>query len=242
MFLTVGGWRGLQGGVQPALRERTCENVVRFSQIAEGECDVWIVLVDHRRDAQHSARMRAFWQERGIKRFLPYAVINRGGALHGGAMPPEEMPETARARSMIREHGVTLRCGVPFAHPFIGYDGQYYLCSSDWQKQTPMGSVFDYTFLDVMRTKLELVESRQPVCKSCSHDPLNRLADALRDLATGDSTSAETDAHFDAPIEEGRLVDDHVSTLLVDTPHAYRSRGERSFRLLRSEPPVGFGP
>ena len=218
MFLNVGDVGADYEAVYSLPFERTCENVVRFSQIAEGECDVWIVLVDHRRDAQHSARMRAFWKERGIKRFLPYAVINRGGALHGDAMQREEMPETARARSMMQDHGVTLRCGVPFEHPFIGYDGQYYLCSSDWRKQTPMGSVFDHTFLDVMRAKLELVESRQPVCKSCSHDPLNRLADALRDLANGDSTSAETDAHFDAAIEKGRLVDDHVSTLLLEAP------------------------
>jgi MoaA/NifB/PqqE/SkfB family radical SAM enzyme len=196
--------------------ERTCENVVRFSEMAEGSCDIWIVLVDHHRDTEHIARMKAFWRKHGIKRFLPYDVINRGGALHVDGMHPETMPETAQARSMMHDHGITLRCGVPFQHPFIGYDGQYYLCSSDWKKQTPMGSVFDRTFLEVMRAKLELVESRRPVCESCSLDPLNRLAAALRDLATGESTSTETDARFDVEIEKARLVDDQVSTLLVD--------------------------
>ncbi len=196
--------------------ERTCENVVRFSELAGGECDVWVVLVDHRRDAEHSDRMKAFWRERGIKRFLPYAVINRGGALHVDAMQYDEMPEIDQARSLIHDQDITLRCGVPFEHPFIGYDGQYYLCSSDWKKQTPMGSVFDHTFLDVVRAKLEFVESRQPVCRSCGHDPLNGLAEGLRDLAAGDSTRAEMEARFVAASERARLVDEQVSSLLVD--------------------------
>jgi MoaA/NifB/PqqE/SkfB family radical SAM enzyme len=218
MYFNVGDVDADYEAVYSLPFERTCENVVRFSEIAGDDCDVWIVLVDHHRDAEHSARMRDFWRERGIKRFLPYAVINRGGALQLHDMQYEEMPETVRARSVLQANGVTLRCGVPFEHPFIGYDGQYYLCSSDWKKQTPMGSVFDHTFLEVMQAKLDLVDSREPVCKSCGHDPTNQLADAVRDLATGDSTSAETAARFAAASEKARLVDQHVSTLLADSP------------------------
>jgi len=198
--------------------ERTCENVVRFAELAGEACDVWIVLVDHRRDVEHTARMKAFWNERGIVRFMSYEVINRGGALHVDGMRFGRMPEIALARSRMQDHHLTPRCGVPFEHPFIGYDGQYYLCNSDWRKQTPLGSVFDHTFLDVMRAKLDLVESRQPVCTFCSHDPLNGLAHALQDLAAGAATGAETDARFDAALDKARWVDDHVGRWLVDTP------------------------
>jgi hypothetical protein len=69
-----------------------------------------------------------------------------------------------------------------------------------------------------MRAKLEFVESRQPVCRSCGHDPLNGLADALRDHAAGDLTTTEAEARFVAASESARLVDEHVSTLLVDAP------------------------
>ena len=47
-------------------------------------------------------------------------------------------------------------CGAPFGYLFIGYDGQYYLCCSDWKKETPMGSVFDESFLSVTEKKLRV--------------------------------------------------------------------------------------
>jgi hypothetical protein len=81
-----------------------------------------------------------------------------------------------------------------------------------------MGSVFDRTFIEVMRAKLEFVASRRPVCKACGHDPINRLADGLRQLDTGKSTSTETDARFGAALETGRRVDDFVSMLLAGGP------------------------
>jgi hypothetical protein len=53
----------------------------------------------------------------------------------------------------------TLLCGAPFAYLFIGYDGQYYLCCSDWKKETPMGSVFDESFHSVTAKKLAYLQS-----------------------------------------------------------------------------------
>ena len=45
---------------------------------------------------------------------------------------------------------------------FIGYDGQYYLDSSDWKKEVPLGSVFDVSFVDTLLPKLARVRSRDP--------------------------------------------------------------------------------
>ena len=76
-------------------------------------------------------------------------------------------------------------CGAPFGYLFIGYDGQYYLCCSDWKKETPMGSVFDESFHSVTAKKLAYVTSREPVCKTCNLDPLNMLTEELRAVNGG---------------------------------------------------------
>ena len=56
-----------------------------------------------------------------------------------------------------------------------------------------MGSVFDKSFLDVTRAKYEAVATRQPICKTCNHDPLNRLTDEIRAVGLGQSDAATLD-------------------------------------------------
>ncbi len=45
--------------------EKTRDNIVRFNEMAQGRCDVYIVLVDHRRDAAHVEHMKEFWRGAG---------------------------------------------------------------------------------------------------------------------------------------------------------------------------------
>ena len=49
--------------------EKTRDNVVRFAEMAEGRCEVNIVLVDHRRDPEHIEAMQKYWRQHGITRF-----------------------------------------------------------------------------------------------------------------------------------------------------------------------------
>jgi MoaA/NifB/PqqE/SkfB family radical SAM enzyme len=178
--------------------EKTCENVVRFAEMAGDQCQVRIVLVNHRRDAEHMAKMRTFWTERGIKHFMPFEIMNRGGSLFVDEMQYSSFAERAEALSMLGSRGVQPACPVPFVLLFIGYDGQYYLCCSDWKKEVGLGSVFDTSFAAIAAAKLEHVSTGEPICKSCNHDPVNQLTDALR-------TAAETGIRDDAAL--GRLID-----------------------------------
>jgi MoaA/NifB/PqqE/SkfB family radical SAM enzyme len=162
--------------------ERTRENVARFIQIAGERCEVWIVLVDHRRDPEHLERMRAFWQEYGITRFMQFDIMNRGGALFVDHMQYESLPERAEARRLFDQTGDPPVCATPFSGPFVGYDGQYYLCCSDWKKEVPLGSVFDRSFTDILVDKLDHVRRRASVCQTCNLDPLNQFTDQLRAL------------------------------------------------------------
>jgi hypothetical protein len=120
--------------------------------------------------------------------------MNRGGALFVDHMQFDEYPQLAEARDMLSASGVEAVCPTPFSFLFIGYDGQYYLCCSDWKKEVPLGSVADTSFADVMLAKLTHARTRQPVCKTCNLDPLNKLTEALRarDAGEPDAPDIET--------------------------------------------------
>jgi MoaA/NifB/PqqE/SkfB family radical SAM enzyme len=173
--------------------EKTSANVERFAAMAEGRCEVYIVLVDHRRDREHLEHMRDYWGERGITRFQEFDIINRGGALFVDHMQFESLPQLEQARRKFLDQEEIPLCGAPFGYLFVGYDGQYYLCCSDWKKEVPLGSVFDTSFLDVTRQKLHHVATREPVCKTCNLDPINLITDELRALDEGELDGLDLD-------------------------------------------------
>jgi len=174
--------------------EKTRDNVLRFRDLAGDACELFIVLVDHRGDPQHLDDMRRYWGDQGLHAFMEYEIMNRGGALFVDHMQFEEYPQLAAAREMLASRGVQAVCPTPFAYLFVGYDGQYYLCCSDWKKEVPLGSVFDVSFTDVMAAKLGYAQSRHLVCKTCNLDPLNKLTEALRARDAGEPDAPDVDA------------------------------------------------
>lgn len=160
--------------------QRTHDNIVRFVEMAGDDCSVVVVLVDHRQDPEHVDTMRKFWSERGVESFVEYEIMNRGGALFVDHMQYQTMSEHHDARALLDRAGGRPICGAPFAYMFIGYDGNYYLCCSDWKKEVPLGTVFDASLLEIIRPKLEMTASRASICRTCNLDPLNQLTDELR--------------------------------------------------------------
>jgi hypothetical protein len=151
--------------------------------------------------------------------------MNRGGALFVDHMQFETYEQLGTATDMLNARlGAPAVCGAPFAYLFIGYDGQYYLCCSDWTKKTPMGSVFDQSFLSVTRQKVEFAASRRPVCATCNLDPTNRLTEQLKAVADGESDAAETAALVEALVADQAIVDGILSKL---EPHLGPSRPRR---------------
>ncbi|MEZ5569766.1 MAG: radical SAM protein [Halioglobus sp.] len=173
--------------------QTTRENILRFVRMSGNACEVHIVLVNHRKDPAHTARMKQFWLAHGVDGFMEYEVINRGGALFVDHMQYEQFPERARARALMQERGSDWVCPVPFLYVFVGYDGLYYLCCSDWKKEAPMASVFEASILSISEQKLLHLTTREPVCKTCNHDPLNSVTDMIRAVDAGERSPKELD-------------------------------------------------
>lgn len=192
----------------------TCENITRFAELAGERCTPVIILVDHRNDRTHIKAMQTFWRARGLKKFHDYSVINRGGALFVEHMQFEQYSEMVRARNDLSEGGAQPLCGAPWGFLFIGYDGNYYLCCSDWRKQASLGSVFDYSFLQVTRQKLAMVVSREPVCKTCNHDPINMLTEELRAFNRGEVTAEDVSKLKQSLRSVSKEIDEALGELL----------------------------
>jgi MoaA/NifB/PqqE/SkfB family radical SAM enzyme len=172
--------------------ERTRDKITRFAAMARDRCEVVLVIVGHDSDPERARAVMHHWRERGIEQFQHYDLANRAGSLSVEHMQFARHPYVPAARELLRDRGIQPLCLVPFRFLFIGYDGQYYLCSMDWEKQVPLGSIFDESFSSVMRKKLLHVTTREPICAMCSHDPLNTLAEQLRTTArSGDEPPAE---------------------------------------------------
>ena len=197
----------------------TCKNITRFAELAKGRCTPVIILVDHHNSRDHIKAMEKFWRERGLKNFHDYSVINRGGALFVEHMQFEQYTEMVQARQQLSEGDIQPLCGAPWGFLFIGYDGNYYLCCSDWRKQASLGSVFDCSFLQITRQKLAMVISREPVCKTCNHDPINLLADELRALNRGEVTAESVDKLRQALRKDSRDIDVALGEILKYGDH-----------------------
>lgn len=191
--------------------DRTLDNVVRFNEMAAGRCEVLMVVVDHRGDPGHVAHMRNFWRERGIDQVMAFEVMNRGGSLFVDHMQYAQYPELAEAKARLAEAVKAPLCGAPFGYLFVGYDAQYYLCCSDWEKQAPMGSIFDESFTDVIDAKLAHVVSREPVCRTCNLDPINRLTEELRGESLGELPPGAADALQAKLVSEYTLIEGIVA-------------------------------
>ena len=176
---------------------KTEENIIRFAEMAGDRCAVNVVLVNHRRKLKHLDHMREFWSERGINLFQQYEVMNRGGSLFVDHMQFDSTIERSQALDLLAATGADPICAAPFLFLFVGWDGQYYLCCADWQKEVPLGSVFDTSFAAVMGDKLTRVECRDKVCGTCNHDPVNKLIEELRGIDAGTRTQAHLDEMLD---------------------------------------------
>jgi MoaA/NifB/PqqE/SkfB family radical SAM enzyme len=172
--------------------DKTLANIKRFAQDAEGTCKVVIVLVDYKGKPEHTQKMKKFWRGHGLRTFMQFNLMNRGGALFVDHMQYEQFPERAAAEALVASRTANQTvCTVPFNSVFIGYDGQYYLCCSDWKKEVPLGSVFDESVFSVLERKLGYVMSREPICKTCNLDPVNQVMESLRALDAGEISEDE---------------------------------------------------
>lgn len=150
--------------------ETTHENILRFVELAKGRCEVRLAMVCHDENTPY-LEDEAYWRSIGISRIKKYNLNSRGGALF--RLKQRSSKEVHEAKKELASLGKFDQCLAPFYLLFIGWDGKYYLCSSDWRKNVPVGDVFSHSIEDTLLARRQAVSTRSPICKNCSHDPVN---------------------------------------------------------------------
>jgi MoaA/NifB/PqqE/SkfB family radical SAM enzyme len=211
--------------------QRTHDNVVRFAQMAQGSgTTVHLALVNYRQDPALTADLKSFWRERGIDSFVEWDIINRGGSLFVDHMQFETLPQNREARRLIDERGGHPMCAQPFLWVFIGYDGHYYLCCSDWKKEVSFGTVFEKSILETTRGRLEELLTGGTVCRTCNMDPVNQLTEDIRASEEGGLPGFDASRRAAEIVDTSRSIVKAVESMVpgvtedLPTPRAKRRR------------------
>lgn len=160
--------------------ENTCKNIRYFTALNKnefgGRCDIWISLVEHEINYGKREEIKAFWEnEVGVNGVFSYRQISRGGACDNGYFFLKSNGYVDEALKAMSDSGISSLCNLAFTAPFVGWNGQYYVCCSDYEKKVPLGSVFEYSIAEMDHIKMESITKGNQACILCNYDPLNSI-------------------------------------------------------------------
>jgi hypothetical protein len=160
--------------------KNTLENIRHFTQLNRdefsGQCDIWISLVEHEINYGKREEIKQFWEnEIGVNGVFSYRQISRGGACDNGYYFLKSSRFVNEAIDAMKNSGISSLCNLAFTAPFIGWNGQYYVCCSDYEKKVPLGSVYDYSIAEMDQVKMKSILGGNQACILCNYDPLNSI-------------------------------------------------------------------
>lgn len=169
--------------------QNTLKNIRYFTtlnrDIYNGVCDIWISLVEHEINYNKRDEIKQFWLDQGVNGVFSYRQISRGGACDNGYFFLGSDRFVNEALSAMESQGVSTLCNLAFTAPFVGWNGQYYVCCSDYEKKVPLGSVFDYSIQEMDTIKLRSMEQGNQACLLCNYDPLNSIRENFFEQEAG---------------------------------------------------------
>ena len=153
--------------------------------------EVWISIVEHDINRDKIPEMTAYWEALGVTGVYVFRQINRGGACQTNHYFLRSDARRAEAEALMASKGVSTLCNLAFVAPFIGWNGQYYICCSDYEKVEPLGNVFDYSVSDMDSIKKESIYRGNPACLKCNYDPVNVVREAMLEVDMGEAKRAK---------------------------------------------------
>ncbi len=150
-----------------------------------GRCDTWISLVEHEINYGKRDEIKQFWMDQGADGVYCYRQISRGGACDNGYYFLRSNNYINEAAQAMDENGISKLCNLAFTAPFVGWNGQYYVCCSDYEKKVPLGSVADYSIAEMDHIKIDSIHNGNAACMMCNYDPLNSIRESYFELEHG---------------------------------------------------------
>ncbi len=149
--------------------------------------EVWISIVEHDINREKIPAMRAHWESLGVTGVYAFRQITRGGACETGHYFLRSDKYRAEAEALMAAKDVSTLCSLAFIFPFVGWSGQYFICCSDYEKVTPLGSVFDFSVSEMDDIKMHSIIHGNPACLKCNYDPVNVVREAMFEVEHGEA-------------------------------------------------------
>lgn len=168
----------------------TRSHIQSFMEMNDGRSEVWISVVEHDINRDKIDSMRQYWEALGVTGVHVFRQITRGGACQTGHYFLRSDKYRQEAETLMASKGVSTLCNLAFVAPFVGWNGQYYICCSDYEKVEPLGSVFDYSLEAVDDVKLQSIYKGNTACLKCNYDPVNVVREAMFEVEHGEAQPA----------------------------------------------------
>ena len=125
--------------------------------------------------------MTEFWTSRGIRHFLPFEVMNRGGALFVDEMQYATFAERAEAVVLARRRATCSRSArCPSSCCSSGTTASTTSAARTGRRRSGWAACSTRPSRPLLGPSSSTSRTGEPICKNCNHDPINRLTDVLR--------------------------------------------------------------
>jgi MoaA/NifB/PqqE/SkfB family radical SAM enzyme len=175
--------------------QETLKNIQYFVEVNNQRCEMWGAIVENDINYDKIKSIKKYWKGVGIKQFYVATEGNRGGALARGARYHEvdDAKYLVLAKDFYAKHNIEAECFLPLSSIFISQEGQYLMCCHDWRKKLPLGSVFDFSVVDIDKIKIKKLRESNPVCAECDIDPFNVVKESLILIDEGQMAVSDLD-------------------------------------------------
>lgn len=163
-------------------------HVDAYLALNNGRSEAWVSIVEHDINRDKIPAMREFWEKKGVTGVYVFRQITRGGACQTGHYFLRSEAHRTEAEELMRKKGVSTLCNLAFTAPFVGWNGQYYICCSDYEKVEPLGSVFDYSLSELDDVKKLSIARGNSACLKCNYDPVNVIREAMFEVENGEAS------------------------------------------------------
>jgi len=175
--------------------EKTRTNILDFLEVRDefSDRDIGVVvsIVQHDLNVNKIEHMKSYWKGAGIEFVMEFEQNNRGGACDNAHYFIGSDRFVEEAKTLMAEQNVSTLCSAPFHYVFIGWNGQYYICCSDYKKESPLGSVFEHSIDAMDQIKLNAFAGYLPACSVCNIDPVNAIREKMFEVEKGDATQED---------------------------------------------------
>lgn len=166
------------------------KHVDAYLALNNSRSETWVSIVEHDINREKIPLMREFWEKKGVTGVYVFRQITRGGACQTGHYFLRSDAYRAEAEALMQKKGVSTLCNLAFTAPFVGWNGQYYICCSDYEKVEPLGSVFDHSISDMDDIKTLSIARGNSACLKCNYDPVNVIREAMFEVENGEAASS----------------------------------------------------